>query len=215
MSILLFNHKNGRVNMALKTKTQETLPDEFEVNEVEQVTFDDVIADMEAEHVDPDELESGGQKFYTISGKESHYEPTWEKYGIQDVDVGQTMEGRPEINIFKNEDKTYDALRLRIMDDGEILDLYINYPKKHFPYVRAINSKFDFYRKCFDFIFSVLKIQGEQYVVNSQGDEVNKFGKINIENLAKFVDKHERIGVEITEGNGDAEYDGFKIYKVE
>ena len=96
MSILLFNHKNGRVNMALKTKTQETLPDEFEVNEVEQVTFDDVIADMEAEHVDPDELENGGQKFYTISGKESQYEPTWEKYGIQDVDVGQTMEGRPE-----------------------------------------------------------------------------------------------------------------------
>ena len=53
--------------MALKTKTQETLPDEFEVTEVEQVTFDDVIADMEAEHVDPDELESGGQKFYTIT----------------------------------------------------------------------------------------------------------------------------------------------------
>ena len=131
--------------MTLKSKQNE-LPEEFEVQE--QISFDDI--EFEAEYVDEEELENGGQKFLTISGKESWYEPTWEKYGIQDLDVGQTMEGRPEISIFENEDKTYDALRLRVMDDGEILDLYVNYPKKHYPYVRGINSKFDFYRKCFD-----------------------------------------------------------------
>lgn len=196
--------------MALKSKQNE-LPEEFEVQE--QISFDDI--EFEAEYVDEEELENGGQKFLTISGKESWYEQTWEKYGIQDLDVGQTMEGRPEISIFENEDKTYDALRLRVMDDGEILDLYVNYPKKHYPYVRGINSKFDFYRKCFDFIFSVLRLQGEKNVVNSQGEEVNKFGKINIEMLAKFVDQHNRIGVEIIEGNSDSEYDSFKIYKLE
>ena len=196
--------------MTLKSKQNE-LPDEFEVQE--QISFDDI--EFEAEYVDEEELENGGQKFLTISGKESWYEPTWEKYGIQDLDVGQTMEGRPEISIFENEDKTYDALRLRVMDDGEILDLYVNYPKKHYPYVRGINSKFDFYRKCFDFIFSVLRLQGEKNVVNSQGEEVNKFGKINIEMLAKFVDQHNRIGVEIIEGNSNSEYDSFKIYKLE
>ena len=110
--------------MTLKSKQNE-LPEEFEVQE--QISFDDI--EFEAEYVDEEELENGGQKFVTISGKESWYEPTWEKYGIQDVDVGQTMEGRPEISIFENEDKTYDALRLRVMDDGEILDLYFNYPK--------------------------------------------------------------------------------------
>ena len=196
--------------MTLKSKQNE-LPEEFEVQE--QISFDDI--EFEAEYVDEEELENGGQKFITISGKESWYEPTWEKYGILDLDVGQTMEGRPEISIFENEDKTYDALRLRVMDDGEILDLYVNYPKKHYPYVRGINSKFDFYRKCFDFIFSVLRLQGEKNVVNSQGEEVNKFGKINIEMLAKFVDQHNRIGVEIIEGNSDSEYDSFKIYKLE
>lgn len=201
--------------MALNKTNQEELP--FPINGVEeekvaeQISFDDI--EFEAEYVDEDQIET--KKFYTISGKESQYEPTWEKYGIQDLDVGATMEGRPEINIFENEDKTYDALRLRVMDDGEILDLYINYPKKHFPFVRAINSKFDFYRKCFDFIFSVLRIQGEQYVVDKNGNEVNKFGKIDIEKLAKYVDQHERIGVEITEGNSDSEYDSFKIYKLE
>ena len=196
--------------MTLKSKQNE-LPEEFEVQE--QISFDDI--EFEAEYVDEEELENGGQKFLTISGKESWYEPTWEKYGILDLDVGQTMEGRPEISIFENEDKTYDTLRLRVMDDGEILDLYVNYPKKHYPYVRGINSKFDFYRKCFDFIFSVLRLQGEKNVVNSQGEEVNKFGKINIEMLAKFVDQHNRIGVEIIEGNSNSEYDSFKIYKLE
>lgn len=201
--------------MALNKTNQEELP--FPINGVEeekvaeQISFDDI--EFEAEYVDEDQIET--KKFYTISGKESQYEPTWEKYGIQDLDVGATMEGRPEINIFENEDKTYDALRLRVMDDGEILDLYINYPKKHFPFVRAINSRFDFYRKCFDFIFSVLRIQGEQYVVDKNGNEVNKFGKIDIEKLAKYVDQHERIGVEITEGNSDSKYDSFKIYKLE
>lgn len=201
--------------MTLNKTNQEELP--FPINGVEeekvaeQISFDDI--EFEAEYVDEDKIET--KNFYTISGKESLYEPTWEKYGIQDLDIGATMEGRPEINIFENEDKTYDALRLRVMDDGEILDLYINYPKKHFPFVRAINSKFDFYRKCFDFIFSVLRLQGEQYVVDKNGNEVNKFGKIDIEKLAKYVDQHSRIGVEITEGNSDSEYDSFKIYKLE
>ena len=201
--------------MALNKTNQEELP--FPINGVEeekvaeQISFDDI--EFEAEYVDEDKIET--KNFYTISGKESWYEPTWEKYGIQDLDIGATMEGRPEINIFENEDKTYDALRLRVMDDGEILDLYINYPKKHFPFVRAINSKFDFYRKCFDFIFSVLRLQGEQYVVDKNGNEVNKFSKIDIEKLAKYVDQHSRIGVEITEGNSDSEYDSFKIYKLE
>lgn len=196
--------------MALKSKqteNNEVLPETERV----QISFDDI--DFEADFVEDDELET--KKFFTISGKESQYEPNWERYGIQDLEVGQTMEGRPEINIFENEDKTYNAFRLRVMDDGEIVDLYINYPKKDYPYVRNITSKFDFYRKCFDFIFSVLRHQGEEYVVNDKGEEVNRFGKINIEMLAKFVDQHERIGVKITEGNTDSEYDSFIIYKLE
>ena len=192
--------------MALKSKTEE-----FETNEPKQISFDEI--EFEAEYVDEDELET--KRFYTISGKESWYEPTWEKYGIQDIDVGQEMEGRPEINIFENDDKSYNAFRLRVMDDGEIVDLYINYPKKDFPFVRGINKSFDFYRKCFDFIFSVLRLQNESNVVDSNGEEVNRFNKINLEMLAKYVDQHERIGVRITEGNSDSEYDSFIIYKLE
>ena len=204
--ILLFNNKRRWDIMALKSKTEIE-----EQTVTEQVSFDEI--EYEAEFVDEDELET--KKFYTISGKESWYEPNWEKYGIQDLDVGAEMEGRPELNIFENDDKTYNALRIRVMDDGEILDLYVNYPKKDFPYVKGINKSFDFYRKCFDFIFSVLRLRDERNVVNKDGEEVNRFNKINFEMLAKYVDQHERIGVRITEGNADSEYDSFIIYKLE
>lgn len=197
--------------MALKSKN--TIPEESieEVKEVEQISFDDI--EFEAEYVDEEQMET--KKFYTISGKESWYEPEWEKYGIQDLDVGAEMEGRPEITLFENKDKTYNAFRVRVMDDGEILDLYVNFPKKDFPIVRGINKTFDFYRKCFDFIFSVLRYRDERNVVDANGEEINRFSKINIEMLAKYVDQHERIGVRITEGNSDSEYNSFVIYKLE
>ena len=204
--ILLFNNKRRWDIMALKSKTEIE-----EQTVTEQVSFDEI--EYEAEFVDEDELET--KKFYTISGKESWYEPNWEKYGIQDLDVGAEMEGRPEINIFENDDKTYNALRIRVMDDGEILDLYVNYPKKDFPYVKGINKSFDFYRKCFDFIFSVLRLRDERNVVTPEGEEINRFKQVNLETFAKYVDSMNRVGIRITEGNSDSDYDSFIIYKME
>ena len=199
--------------MALSKKTnEEELPFPIEeVNETEQISFDDL--EFEAEYVDEEELET--KKFYTISGKESQYEPDWEKFGIQDLDVGDEFEGRPEVNIFENKDKSYNALRVRVMDDGEILDLYVNYPKKDYPYVKGINKGFDFYRPCFDFIFSILRIRDERNVVDSKGEEINRFKSVNLENFAKYVDSMNRIGVRITEGNSDSDYNSWEIYKME
>lgn len=196
--------------MALKNKS--TIPADAveEVNEVEQVSFDDL--EFEAEFVD-EQMET--KKFYTISGKESWYEPTWEKYTMADLDVGDEFEGRPEINIFENEDKSYNALRLRVMDDGEMVDIYINYPKKDYPYVKGINKGFDFYRKCFDFIFSVLKYRDERNVVDKNGEEVNRFKTVNLETFAKYVDSMQRVGIRITEGNEDSDYNSFQLYKME
>ena len=173
--------------MALKSKQNEVLPEEFETTETEQISFDDL--EFESEFIDD---EAPKPKFLTITGKESWYEPQWERYTIQDLDIGDEFEGRPEVTIFENEDKTYDALRLRILDDGEIVDLYINYPKKDYPYVNGINKTFDFYRKCFDFIFSILRYRGEENVIDSNGEEINYFKRVNIINFAKFVDQFQR-----------------------
>ena len=184
--------------MALKSKTNE------------QLSFDDL--EFEAEYIDE---EQDRPKFLTISGKESQYEPTWERYGMNDLDVGDEFEGLPEINIFENEDKSYNALRLRVMDDGEMVDIYINYPKKDYPYVKGINKGFDFYRKCFDFIYSILKLRDERNVVDEKGEEINRFKMVNLESFAQYVDSMNRVGIRITEGNEDSEYNSFQLYKME
>ena len=194
--------------MALKSKSEEIV-EKVEAT-TNQISFDDL--EFEADYVDED-MEI--KRFFTISGKESEFEPTWEKYNISDLDVGDEFEGRPELTVFENADKSYNALRLRLADDGEILDLYINFPKKDWPYVKGINKSFDFYRKCFDFIFSILRWKDETNVVNNDGEEINRFGKVNLENFAKFVDGMNRVGIRVTEGNADSDYNSFIIYKME
>lgn len=200
--------------MALNKNTTEELPFEIETEQTvaEQVSFDDL--DFEAEHVDEEELQV--KKYYTISGKEQQYEPDWEKMSMSELGVGDEFEGRPEITHFVNEDKKSDSLRVRVIDDGEILDCYVNIPKPDkLGYVKNINTGFDYYRTCFDFVFSILKWRDERNVVNSDGEEVNKFSKVNIINFAKFVDGMERIGVRVTEGNESSDYNSFVIYKME
>lgn len=183
--------------MALKSKTNE-----IDEPVVEQVSFDDI--EFEAEYVDEEELKP--TVYYTITGKVQEYEPEWEKYNIRDLEAGDEFIGKPEITLYENEDKTYNAFRLRLMDDGEIVDCYINFPKKDYPYVKGINKSFDFYRNCFDFIYSILRYKNEQNVVDSNGEEVNRFNKINLEMLAKYVDQHERVRVRVTERKDDGEY---------
>jgi len=196
--------------MALNKKTEEELSFPTEEPQSEQISFDDL--EFEAEYVDEDEET---KKFYTISGKESKYEPTWEKFKASDLDIGDEFSGIPEVNIFENEDKSYNALRLKLMDDGEILDLYVNFPKKDWPYVKGINKGFDFYRTCFDFIYGVLKYRDERNVVNKNGDEVNRFKMVNLETFAKYVDSMERVRIKITEGNPDSDYNSWIITKME
>ena len=194
--------------MALKSKNPET-----EEPTIEQVSFDDL--EFEAEFVDEEEFgEMSVKKFYTISGKESWYEPEWDTYGVNELDVGVTMEGRPEIRILEKEDKTYNALHLKVMDDGEILNCYLNFPKKDYPYVKRINKGFDFYRPLFDFIYNILKYRDERNVVDKNGEEINMFNSVNLETFAKYVDSMERVGVKIIEGT-NPDYNDWIIYKME
>ena len=192
--------------MALSKKTNEELP--FPVNTEKetssQISFDDL--EFEAEYEEE-------KQYFTISGKEQQYEPEWERYGVNDLDIGTEMEGRPEITVFEKEDKSYDAMRVRVMDDGEMVDCYFNYPKKDYPYVKDITKDFEFYRPCFNFIFGVLKLRDETNVVTPEGEEVNRFKTVNLETFAKYVDQMSRIGVRITEGSNG--YNDWIIYKME
>ena len=200
--------------MALKTKNQnKELHEDFEVTKKpEQISFDDLEFEGSVEEERP-------TQYLTISGKESWYEPQWENYTIQDLDIKDEFEGRPEVTYFENKDRKSDSLRLKVMDDGEIVTLYINIPKPDENGVVTNVSKgdegFSFYRTAYDFIFSILRWKDETNVVDANGEEITVWNRVNIINFAKFVDQFERIGIRVTEGEPTSDFNSFIIYKME
>ena len=181
--------------MALKSKTNE------------QVSFDDL--EFEAEYEET-------REYTTISGKEQTDVTECEPLKAYDLDVGDEFEGVPELTIFENKEKKYDSLRIRVIDGDEYLDCYVNIPKRdNNGQIKNIRKGFDFYRTCFDFIYSILKYRDERNVVDKNGEEINKFNSVNIETFAKYVDQMERIGIRITEGNPESDYNSQMIYKME
>jgi hypothetical protein len=59
----------------------------------------------------------------------------------------------------------------------------------------------------------VLRLRDERNVVDSKGEEVNRFKSVNLETFAKYVDQHQRVGIKITEGENG--YNSWEIYKME
>ena len=194
-----FNNRTNEVTvMAMKTKENE-------------VSFEDLLENTEFDHEEE-------RTYTTISGKDYMDVGIFEKYGMYDFDIGDEIQGIPEITHFENKDKKYDSLRVRIVDDtsDEFADLYINMPKPDKDgFITNINKSFDFYRTAFDFLFSVLRYRDEGNVIDSNGDEKNHFGKVNIILFAKYVDQMNRIKVKITKGNKASEYNSWIITKME
>ena len=172
--------------------------------ETKQIQFDDLEYTAEYE-----------EDYTTISGKPQTDVSELEPMKTYDLDIGDIFDGTPEIVIFTNTDKNYDSLRLRIIDTDEYLDCYVNIPKrdKH-GYIHNIRKSFDFYRTCFDFIYSILKYRDERNVVDRNGEEINKFKQVNIETFAKYVDQMTRVWVQVTEGNVDSEYNSQMIHEM-
>ena len=185
--------------MALKSKNNE------------QVSFEDLMEGLEAEYTEDTE-------YTTISGKPQTNTTEYEKLSIYDFDIGDDIPGTPEISHFKNNDRKYDSLRVRVIDetDEEFVDLYINIPKPdENGFVTNIRKSFDFYRTAYDFIYSVLRYQDETNVVDEKGEEKNNFKKVNILKFAKYVDQMEHINVRLIEGNVESDYNSWIITKME
>lgn len=175
----------------------------------EQISFDEILADMETEYEEE-------REYVTTSGKPQADVSEAEQIKAYELSVGDEFEGVPELTFFENKDKKYDSLRVRVIDGDEYLDCYANIPKRDaIGVIENVRKSFDFYRTCFDFVYSVLKYRDERNVVNSNGEEINKIARINIVFLAKYVDQMSHIGIRITEGNADSDYNSWEIYKLE
>jgi hypothetical protein len=199
----IFDNKTKQVTiMALNNKAHE--------EEVfEQVNFDDLVDSTEAEVT---------QEIRTVTGRETEYNHEWEIFKSYNEDVGTYMEGTPEVTIIEKDGKTYDSLCLRVIDNStdEVLDCYCNFPKADKDgFVKNLTKDFDFYRNAFDFIFSVLKTRGDKYVLDKNGDEYDKFRRVDWMGFAKLVDQMNKVKVEITEGNEDSTYNSWMIMSME
>lgn len=202
MSPALIFTTNGEI-MALKSNNQE------ETQTVEQVNFDDLVQSTEA---------TADGTYTTITGKPTEYLPDYELFKAHELDIGDWIEGRPELSIITKEGKTYDAVHLKVKDDSseEILDCYCNYPRADKEgFVKGLTRDFDFYRNAFDFIYSVLKTRGDKYVLDKNGEEYTKFKRVDFLGFCKLVDQMSKIRVEITEGNPDSEYNSWMITSME
>ena len=180
-------------------------------NTEEKITLDGLIETTEAEYKED-------EKYFTITGKETTYNPQWDIYKSYDADVGDWVQGTPEVSIIEKDGKSYNALRIRIIDEttDEVLDCYCNFPKPdENGIIKGLNKDFDFYRNAFDFIYSVLRTKGEQYVVDKDGNEYNNFNKVDFIRFAKLVDTMNTVKIEITEGNEDSQYNSWMIKEME
>lgn len=146
------------------------------------------------------------------------------QFKAHDLEVGATFSGKPEASIFRNDEKddkgdfikNYDAVRVRLIDNPDYLDAYFNIPKPdENGIISNIRKGSDFFRSCFDMIYSFMRYIDETNIIDPKtGEEIQKIKKINIENFVDLLNDKERIELEITEGNPDSEYNSFMIRKM-
>ena len=194
----IFTTDNKVTIMAMKSKNEK---------ETEQINFDDLACE-------------GGftEEYSTITGKEQLYLPDYEVYKTYECDVGEELTGYPEVSIIPKKDKSYDSLKIRVIDDTseEILEAYANFPRADEKgFVKRITKDFDFYRNAFDFLFSVRRCQGDKYVMDKNGEEYTSWNNIDFIGHAKLVDSKKRITIKVTEGNPDSSYDSWQIIRME
>lgn len=197
--------------MSLKEQTTIEQVAETVTNEpkTEEKTNEDIVTNDEfgfAAEFKPDE-------YNTISGKEYRDMGNATQYNINDFDIGNVVNGYPEISIFRNMDKNdkgefeknYQSIKLRIIDgENEYVDLYANIPRMDEDgFIENLNKGYKFMRGWFDLCFSFMRWIDETNVVTPSGEEINNIRKINVENICKKIDSFDWVKVKIIKGASD------------
>lgn len=136
------------------------------------------------------------------------------KVSLNELNPGDMVTGAPVVHLFVNEDldkqgkpKNYDSIRVRVIDSEaeEYVDCYCNFPKTS----QNIRKTSNFFRSCFDFIHSVMCTIDDTNATNANGDPVNTYKKINIDDLIEYLNGKEEITIKIIEGAND--YNSFLV----
>ncbi|WP_296882240.1 hypothetical protein [uncultured Methanobrevibacter sp.] len=175
--------------------------------------------------------------FGMATGTEENDLEDYKRYYLSDMVEGQSFSGEATIELFPiverdDEIKKYSQIRFRLIDEhkepkmneddnvevGEYLDIYLNCPKFKdngiATRIQKPTERFDFHRNLWNFLTGIMGIVDPKSLIDPKtGDEINIFKKINLKNVAEFVEG-KRVTVEQVEVP-DSNYPTFKITSIQ
>ena len=170
------------------------------------------------------------------TGTEENDLADYKRYYLSDMIKGQSFSGEAVIELFPiverdDEIKKYSQARVRLIDEhaepvmmddevevGEYLDIYLNCPKFKdngiCTRIQKPNDRFDFHRNLWNFLTGIMAIVDPKSLIDpNTGEEINIIKKINLKNVAKFIEG-KRVSIEQVEVM-DSDYPTFKITSIQ
>ena len=175
------------------------------------------------------------------TGTEENDLEDYTRYYLSDMKEGQAFSGEATMEFFpivEKEDangklvvKNYSQIRFRLIDEhpeprmiddevevGEYLDIYLNGPKFKdngiATRIQKPTKRFDFHRNLWNWLTGIMQIIDPQSLIDPKtGDEINIIKKINLKNVADFLEGR-RVTIEQVEVP-DSDYPTFKITMIQ
>lgn len=171
------------------------------------------------------------------TGTEENDLEDYKRYYLSDMVAGQAFRGEASVELFPiverdDEVKKYSQIRFRLIDEhenplldedeepevGEYLDIYLNCPKFKdngiATRVQKPTERFDFHRNLWNWLTGIMNIIDPKSLIDPKtGDEINIFKKINLKNVADFIDG-KRVTIEQVEVD-NSDYPTFKITSIQ
>ena len=144
----------------------------------------------------------------SVSGKDLKLDNERDILYLRDLDEGESFKGNPIVSIFKNDEKTYNNVSIRLVspDESEELRLSVNYPKKDCPLVKNLNEDFGFYLNAFNLVKDIAVLTGVEGV--DAGTRL--FREVNFKELIEFVDGLDELEIQAYYPE-DSEYMSFRV----
>lgn len=147
----------------------------------------------------------------SVSGKDLKLDKERDILYLRDLGEGESYKGNPIVSIFKNDEKTYNNVSIRLVspDESEELRLSVKYPKKDCPLVKNLNEKFGFYLNAFNLVKDIAILTG----VDGVDADTRLFKEVNFKELIEFVDGLDELEIQAYYPE-DSEYISFRVVSI-
>lgn len=148
------------------------------------------------------------EKKMSITGKDLKLDNERDILYLRDLDEGESYKGNPIVSIFKNDEKTYNNVSIRLVspDESDELRLSINYPKKDCPLVKNLNENFGFYLNAFNLVKDIAILNA----VEGVDIDTRLFKEVNFKEIVEFVDALDELEIQAYYPE-DSEYLSFRV----